>query len=1031
MDPNTGFASTSPSSTLFAQQYNAERNPRKQQHGRVNSISCSYCKGSHNSNRCTVVTDVTARKQIIRAKNRCFNCLKSGHLVRNCNSKNTCFKCKGRHHISLCDAKGGGERNKNNNDGQVPHSQDDEQNQSSNVNVVGCHNSTLLQTANAHLLNTDENSVVFSSCVLFKNCSQKSFITSNAKQRLKLKIIRSEILNVKVFGVKVKIKNAHSKDYSVIEARTLPWKQDHEQIPDNFQNSRNRLTSVFRRLKAKPELLQQYDDIIKQQKRDGIIEQVTEPPPPPGKVHYLPHHYVLKEDKSTTKVRIVYDASSNSPSLNDCLEKGPSLLPLRMDILIRFGTYKVAVASDIKQAFLNVAINTPDRDFLRFLWFDDITKENPQLMIYRYTRVIFGMNASQFLLAASIIKHLEKYQSADPDFVLAFLENLYVDDSIGGGDTSDQVFTFYQKAKARLKEAGLILRKWRSNSPTLQAQISKFEIEDPAPPDEKILGITWDTANDEMEIDLSRQKQLAQSDVLLTKRNILKIIASIYDSVGLVSPLVVPFKIFFQKLCTTVNDWDPEVSEELKDEWNSLIQLFSISSKHRLQRYYFANYPLSDLKDITLHGFCDASKRSYAAVVYIIGTLSSGRSVGRIVCSKTKVSSLNELSIPRLELLSCLLLSSLISCISQSLGSAVPVALKFCWSDSIDALCWVRNNNSSKQFVKNRVTKIRDLTPPAMWRFCPGKLNPADLPSRGVNKANKNNWFQTWTVGPSFIYEDQLQWPEEPNNNKIKITSVNSGTVDPGQSVKDQRPNSVSNKFTTPHSPVLSDECPAICKRTVDLEDHLQDQRPSLRQRTGDVGVRPQGQQPYFSDDIIRCKGRLLNANLPYDSKYPILLPGDSYLSTLIIRRVHQQTFHAGVEHTLCRIRENYWILQCRKYVRAIVNKCVYCKSYPFESTGVDYLGPLMVKPIFNEDQSAMFPVHVALFTCAVTRAVHLDIVPDQSASSFIRTLKRFLARRGIPTLMISDNATCFKNEELRLNEELSKLNLSSSFGNI
>ncbi|XP_057292541.1 uncharacterized protein LOC130621249 [Hydractinia symbiolongicarpus] len=415
MDPNACFASTSPSSTLFAQQYNAERNPRKHQHGRVNSISCSYCKGSYNSKRCTVVTDVTARKQIIRAKNRCFNCLKSGHLVRNCNSKNTCFKCKGRHHISLCDAKGGEERNKNNNDGQVPHSQDDEQNQSSNVNVVGCHDSALLQTANAHLLNTDENSVVFSGCVLFDNCSQKSFITSNAKQRLKLKIIRSEILNVKVSGdnsekprkldvIKVKIKNAHSNDYSVIEAYVmdmicsplsnqrvdlaqtllpnicladnnashnkqidvvigkfsekkffdgerysvpLPWKQDHEQMPDNFQNSRNRLTSVFRRLKAKPELLQQYDDIIKQQKRDGIIEQVTEPPPPPGEVHYFPHHYVLKEDKSTTKVRIVYDGSSNSPPLNDCLEKGPSLLPLLMDILIRFGTYKVA-------------INTPD-----------------------------------------------------------------------------------------------------------------------------------------------------------------------------------------------------------------------------------------------------------------------------------------------------------------------------------------------------------------------------------------------------------------------------------------------------------------------------------------------------------------------------------------------------------------------------------------------------------------------------------------------------------------------------------------------
>ena len=91
-----------------------------------------------------------------------------------------------------------------------------------------------------------------------------------------------------------------------------------------------------------------------------------------GGVHYVPHHAVVRADKETSKLRIVYDASSNSPSLNDCLEKGPCLLPLVFDILVRFRAYRVALISDIKQAYLNVEVNENDRNFLRFLWLDDV-----------------------------------------------------------------------------------------------------------------------------------------------------------------------------------------------------------------------------------------------------------------------------------------------------------------------------------------------------------------------------------------------------------------------------------------------------------------------------------------------------------------------------------------------------------------------------------------------------------------------------------------------------------------------------------
>ena len=162
--------------------------------------------------------------------------------------------------------------------------------------------------------------------------------------------------------------------------------------------------------------------IIKQQEDNGIIERVQNDDivASPGRDHYLPHHPVVKEERETSKVRVVYDASSNSPSLNECLEKGPCLIPLILDILVRFRAYNVGLVSDIKQAYLNVEVNEEHRNFLRFLWIEDINDPNSQKIVYRFTRVIFGMTSSQFLLTAVIMKHLSKYRE-DSIFVNQFM----------------------------------------------------------------------------------------------------------------------------------------------------------------------------------------------------------------------------------------------------------------------------------------------------------------------------------------------------------------------------------------------------------------------------------------------------------------------------------------------------------------------------------------------------------------------------------------------------------------------------------
>ena len=135
----------------------------------------------------------------------------------------------------------------------------------------------------------------------------------------------------------------------------LPWKEGHGPLPSNYRNSLKRLKNQIERLKNAPENMKVYDEIIKEQAEVGIIERVPELETP-DKVHYLPHHAVIRNEAKTTKVRVVYDASSKKGkggvSLNDCLHVGPTLSPLLYDILIRFREKRVALVGDIAKAFL-------------------------------------------------------------------------------------------------------------------------------------------------------------------------------------------------------------------------------------------------------------------------------------------------------------------------------------------------------------------------------------------------------------------------------------------------------------------------------------------------------------------------------------------------------------------------------------------------------------------------------------------------------------------------------------------------------
>ena len=258
---------------------------------------------------------------------------------------------------------------------------------------------------------------------------------------------------------------------------SLPWKECCLSLPTNYKLSLKRLHSLLKRLREAPELLVKYDAVIREQLSLGIVVMVPENEDTINRVHYIPHHAVIRRDKSTTKVRVVYDASAklNGPSLNECLYSGPPLHCKIFDILIKFRTHPIALVADIEKAFLMIQVAESDQDALRFLWVKDIHAENPEVQTLKFTRVVFGVSPSPYILNATIAHHLKRFESMYSVTTQKIRESIYVDDVVTGADSVDEAFRFFRESKYIFKEGGFNLRKFVSNSRELQGLIDKSE----------------------------------------------------------------------------------------------------------------------------------------------------------------------------------------------------------------------------------------------------------------------------------------------------------------------------------------------------------------------------------------------------------------------------------------------------------------------------------------------------------------------------------------------------------------------------
>ena len=294
---------------------------------------------------------------------------------------------------------------------------------------------------------------------------------------------------------------------------------------------------------------QAYSEIIEEQKAEGIVETADQPAR--GVDFYIPHKPVIREEAASTKVRVVYDASAkahpNAVSLNECLYPGPPLQNILWNVLVPSRTHPVALVGDLKKAFLQVRTREADRDALQFHWRQG---EHLNIETLRFTRALFGLAPSPFLLGGVIEYHLDTWEEREPHAVAELRRSLYVDDLLSGGATVEETKELKEQAIEIFEDATFTLHKWQANEPKLEQNsvltvekegtFAKQQLGEPQAGGSSLLGLGWNRERDDIIV------SFPDWEAAPTKRGVLRKLASIYDPLGFVSPVTLVGKCLYR-----------------------------------------------------------------------------------------------------------------------------------------------------------------------------------------------------------------------------------------------------------------------------------------------------------------------------------------------------------------------------------------------------------------------------------------------------------------------------------------------------
>ncbi|KAH7700183.1 CBN-SRU-33 protein, partial [Aphelenchoides avenae] len=445
-------------------------------------------------------------------------------------------------------------------------------------------------------------------------------------------------------------------------------------------------------------------------------------------------------------------------------------------------------------------VKATHKDCLRFYWFRDPFKEptDDNLVEYRFERVPFGLKSAPFLLAGVIKLHLE---SVGTPLALEMLKNCYVDNVLLTADTVSEALAKYREAKEIFAQIGMPLREFASNSAEFNTAVDPADRADLTKLKE--LGIRWDILSDYWDIPLmpkqavpptnlvggqtclaaspatqgaptnlvgphetgpaTQQKRKGRKkadDGRLSKRNMLRLIARIFDPQGLAQAATLLAKLAVQEAWKAEKDWDDEITGELADLWNEAIKDFGTTTIRVPRRV-----AKGKIKAVEIHVFTDGSSYAYGFTAYLRIINADGTYSTNLVYSRARVKPIKDaekFTIPRMELLGVLLGTRIAQYLHKELP--VPVSATYLWSDSTIVLHQIANDEAIKEvWTENRLKEIRLLRDSCniQFRYVPTAENPADIISRGIPAAELQKC-EMWWFGAPFLARDSSRWPEQP-----------------------------------------------------------------------------------------------------------------------------------------------------------------------------------------------------------------------------------------------------------------------------
>lgn len=743
----------------------------------------------------------------------------------------------------------------------------------------------------------------------------------------------------------------------------LPFRDKDPILPDNYDMVAQRAWSLAKKLNKDSAYASEYTTFMEGILDKGYAERVpaSQLQRCDGRVWHIPHHGVYHKQKG--KLRVVFDCSASyqGKSLNTMLLQGPDLANPLLGILLRFRHERIALMADIEAMYYQVKVHEHQRDFLRFLWWPLGDTSQP-MTVYRMTVHLFGAVSSpsiaNFALKQTALDNAHQYSIDVQDTIK---RSFYVDDCLKSVPTVQDAIQLTSDLRKACAQGGFTLNKWVSNSCKVletipeshrAAVVKHLDLDLDKPPLERALGIQWNIQNDKFTF------RVAMKNKAPTRRNILSVVSSLYDPLGVLSPFTLQAKQILQKLCQESYGWDDLIPDEMTGPWKKWLTELEQLDRFEMDRCMKPeNFTV---KTAELHHFSDASQSGYGIVSYLRLTNDTNDVHVAFVLGKARVAPLKQLTIPRLELAAATLAVKVDRMLQKELH--MELSASTFWTDSTTVLKYI--HNTTKRFhtyVANRVAVIHNLSNEQQWRYVRSEQNPADDASRGLHIIPLLTSVR-WLNAPPFLSQNESEWPSSPQD---------IGQIPPGD--PEVKPDiTVNTVILTNAATTKLIEHYSSWKRLVRAVAWLIKFKRSLLKR-GKILTRSQDEpkgltvedleeaeksivryeqqrhfnsefrllntnrpvksdsplfslDPVIEDGMIKVGGRIGRAPISVSTKHPIILPKLSCISKLILRDIHQQTGHSGRNYMLSRLGQKYWLPSANSCARYVVRCCVFCK---------------------------------------------------------------------------------------------------------